>query len=96
VLDETYTVLFKRLPVDLAVNAFKTISTAIENGYLNLVRITPERFDASQKLRLKFQDTDISFTDLTSMAVMQELEITNIMTGDTHFTHVGMNFILFP
>jgi len=56
VLDETYTVLFKRLPVDLAVNAFKTISTAIENGYLNLVRITPERFDASQKLRLKFQD----------------------------------------
>ena len=39
---------------------------------------------------------DISFTDLTSMAVMQELEITDILTGDAHFTHVGMNFVLFP
>jgi len=62
-----------------------------------LVWITPSRFEASQKLRLKFQDKpDISFTDLTSMVVMQELGITDILTGDAHFTHVGMNFVLFP
>lgn len=97
VLDEVYTLLFKRLSVELAVKAFEAISTAIENDYLNLVRITPERFEASQKLRLKFQDKpDISFTDLTSMVVMQELGITDILTGDAHFTHVGMNFVLFP
>jgi len=97
VLDEVYTLLFKRLPVDLAVKAFDTLSTAVENGYLNLVWITPERFEASQKLRLKFQDKpDISFTDLTSMVVMQELGMTDILTGDAHFTHVGMNFVLFP
>jgi len=97
VLDEVYTLLFKRLPIGLAVNAFKTISTAIENGYINLIWITPERFETSQKLRLKFQDKpDISFTDLTSMVVMQELGITDILTDDAHFTHVGMNFVLFP
>jgi len=97
VLDEVYTLLFKRLSVELAIKAFEAISTAIENDYLNLVRITPERFEASQKLRLQFQDKpDISFTDLTSIAVMQELGITDILTGDAHFTHVGMNFVLFP
>jgi len=97
VLDEVYTLLFKRLSVNLAVKAFETLSMAVENGYINLVWITPERFEASQKLRLKFQDKpDISFTDLTSMAVMQELGMTDIMTGDAHFTHVGMNFVLFP
>jgi len=97
VLDEVYTLLFKRLSVELAIKAFDAISTAIENDYLNLVRITPERFEASQKLRLQFQDKpDISFTDLTSIAVMQELGITDILTGDAHFTHVGMNFVLFP
>lgn len=71
VLDEVYTLLFKRLPLSLAVNAFEIISTSLESSCINLIRITPERFEASQKLRLKFQDKpDISFTDLTSMVVM--------------------------
>lgn len=59
--------------------------------------ITPERFDAAQTLRLKFHDKpDISFTDLTSMVVMQELKMSKIITGDAHFTHVGMGFVLLP
>ncbi|MCL5995064.1 MAG: hypothetical protein M1546_03285 [Chloroflexi bacterium] len=48
-------------------------------------------------LRLKFSDKpDISFTDLTSMVVMTELGITQIMTADAHFTHVGMGFQCVP
>jgi len=97
VLDEVYTLLFKRLPVELAQNALETISDSVKNGYLNLEWITPELFKASQKLRLKFQDKpDISFTDLTSMVIMQEYGITDILTGDAHFTHVGMGFVLHP
>ena len=73
------------------------MTTAIEQGYVNLVWMTPDRFETAQKLRVKFHDKpDISFTDLTSMAVMQELEIFEILTGDAHFTHVGMKFILLP
>ncbi len=97
VLDEVYTLLFKRIPMHTAQNALTTISSAVDNGYLRLVWITPERFEAAKRLRLRFQDKpSISFTDLTSMAVMQELGITSILTGDAHFTHVGMGFELVP
>ncbi len=97
ILDEVYTLLFKRVPVDNAKKAVEIISTAIESGYINLVWITPERFKIAQKLRIKFHDKpDISFTDITSITVMQELEISEIITGDAHFTHVGMGFVLLP
>lgn len=97
VLDEVYTLLFKRIPSPWAVQTMESISSAIDMGYLKLVWITPDRFEATKKMRVKFQDKpDISFTDLTSMVVMQELGIVDIITGDAHFTHVGMGFVLCP
>jgi len=97
ILDEVYTLLFKRVPFDVAQKAVEVISHAIEDGYLNFIWVTPERFEAAQALRIKFRDKpDISFTDLTSMVVMQELKICEIVTGDAHFTHVGMGFSLLP
>jgi len=38
----------------------------------------------------------ISFTDLTSMVVMRELGIKDIITGDEHFNGVGMGFKRVP
>jgi len=97
ILDEVYTLLFKRVPFDLARQAVGLISQAIEDGYLNFLWITQERFKVAQTLRIKFHDKpDISFTDLTSMVVMQELKIREIVTGDAHFTHVGMGFVMLP
>ena len=97
VLDEVYTLLFRRVHVTQAQQAVHVISQAMNAGYINLVWITPERFDAAQTLRLKFHDKpDISFTDLTSMGVMLELKMSKIITGDAHFTHVGMGFVLLP
>ena len=76
ILDEVYTLLFKRMPVQIAQKVLETISAAVEDGYDNLIWITPERFEVAQNLRRKFQDKpNISFTDLTSMAVMQEFGI---------------------
>ncbi|MCI5130528.1 MAG: PIN domain-containing protein [Candidatus Electrothrix sp. EH2] len=97
VLDEVWTMLFKRVPFFSARKALEAVGQAIAEGYIVLERISPERFEAAQRLRLRLQDKpDISFTDLTSMTVMEELGITDIMTGDAHFTHVGMGFILLP
>ena len=97
VLDEVYTMLFKRVPFETAQAALESLTQAIKDEYVTLEWITPERFEASQTLRLKFQDKpDISFTDLTSMVVMQECDIVEIVTGDGHFTHVGMGFVLQP
>jgi len=97
VLDEVDTMLFKRVPRETAQTAVKTLWQAIEEEYVTLEWITPERFEHARMLRRKFQDKpDISFTDLTSMCVMQELDVTEIVTGDRHFTHVGMGFVLRP
>ena len=97
VLDEVYTLLFKRVHFENAQKAVELLSRALEQGYISVVWITPERFEKAHKLRMKFQDKpDISFTDLTSMVVMQELDMFDILTGDAHFSYVGMGFVLLP
>ncbi|MCD5416673.1 hypothetical protein LR032_06285 [Candidatus Bipolaricaulota bacterium] len=68
---------------------------AIQNGYLQLERITLERFAQAKRLRLRFQDKPrISLTDLAPMAVMTALGIADILTADTHFVQVGISFQL--
>ncbi len=93
VLDETFTLLFRRLPFKEAKKSQDTIDLAIKEGYLRLVRITAERFEKAKDLRIKFRDKPgISFTDLTSMVVMIEMGISDIITQDDHFTQVGLGF----
>ena len=93
VLDETITLLFRRLPFETAKESLEKIDKAIKEGYLYVEWITPERFEKAKALRLKYNDKPkISFTDLTSMAVMMELGIEDLITEDEHFEHVGMGF----
>lgn len=97
VLDETFTLLFRRLPLSLAEESVGLLDEAIKQGYLNLEWVSPERFWEAKELRLKFRDKPkISFTDLTSMVVMKELGVSSILTDDDHFTHVGMGFEKMP
>ena len=97
VLDETLTLLFRRLSFSLATECMLFLDDAILKGYLILKWTSPEIFEEAKSLRLKFKDKPkISFTDLTSMAVMKELGITSILTDDDHFTHVGMKFEKIP
>ena len=59
--------------------------------------MTPERFEKAIAMRYRFQDKPrISFTDLTSMVVMSEQRIEEILTEDDHFLHVGMGFRKVP
>ena len=97
VLDETITLLFKRLPFNIAKESLTKIDKAIEESYLQMEWVTPERFEKAKELRLKYEDKPkISFTDLTSMVVMNELGIADILTEDEHFGHVGMGLIHRP
>ena len=97
VLDETITLLFRRLPFDLARDSLTLLNESFEKGYLNLEWISPERFEEAKQLRLRFVDKPmISFTDLTSMAIMKGLDIKLVLTGDEHFEQVGMGFKKFP
>lgn len=93
VLDETLTLIFRRLPLQLAKISMESMNNAIAQGYLHVEWITPLRFEEANKMRLKFDDKSrISFTDLASMTVMKELGLRDIVTADDHFEHVGLGF----
>lgn len=97
ILDETFTLLFRRIPYSKARESLEKIDEAIRWGYLRLAWITPERFEKTKELRLRFQDKPgISFTDLSSMVAMQELGLTSVLTEDRHFVEVGFNFRILP
>ena len=75
----------------------ESLFDAIEGDQIKLERITEARFKAAWSLRKKYQDKpDISFTDLTSFVVMQELWINKVLTGDSHFEKVNLGFEIVP
>ena len=93
VLDEVVTLLFRREVFEEAVKFMEGVFESAQQGQLTIERITSERFAAAWRLRKRFQDKPgISFTDLTSMALMQELGVNKILTEDEHFFQVGMRF----
>lgn len=94
VLDETFSRLFRRRPFDEALRFAKGL---LESPFIRVEEITPARFRRAFDLRLTFRDKpDISFTDLTSIAIVQELKITDILTGDRHFVQAGLGFRIHP
>ena len=97
VLDETFTLFFKRLNASQAKGSMLKLSGAFTSDRFHLIQIDDQRFTQAQSLRLKYLDKpQISFTDLTSMVVMQEFAIEQILTEDAHFTHVGLGFECLP
>jgi uncharacterized protein len=94
VLNELLTIMFSRLPFE---SASRFADSVLRSPFITIERITPERFQKAWELRLKFADTPrISFTDFTSMAAMNELGISDVLTADKRFAQVGMNFRLLP
>jgi predicted nucleic acid-binding protein len=94
VLDETFSRLFRRRPFEEASRFAKGL---MQSPFIEIEEITPARFRRAFDLRLTFRDKpDISFTDLTSMAIAVELKIVDILTGDRHFNQAGLGFQTFP
>jgi len=97
VLDETLTLLYKRIGAQRASKAYDSVQAAQETKFLTLEWVDRTRFTEALELRWRYDDKpDISFTDLTSMAVMQELGIADVLTGDAHFEHVGLGLRRVP
>src|SRR5205807_3867201 len=93
VLDEFITLLFRRENFQEAARFVSSIIADAEGGNIRVERVEPARFDAAWNLRQQFQDKPlISFTDLTSMVIMRELGVSDILTEDDHFLHVGFGF----
>jgi predicted nucleic acid-binding protein len=94
VLDETISLLFRRRPFDEVARFTKGLLTS---PFIGIELITRARFQRAFDLRLAFRDKpDISFTDFTSMIVAQDLNVTDILTGDLNFLQAGLGFRLLP
>ncbi|MFZ3214646.1 MAG: PIN domain-containing protein [Candidatus Acidiferrales bacterium] len=94
VLDESLTLIFRRLRFDAAYNFSKAL---LESSFVAVETVTEARFRSAFELRGRFADKpNISFTDLTSIVIMTELKMADILTADAHFAHVGMGFQLLP
>jgi len=97
VLDEVITLIFRRENFDEAARFINAIIAAAGAGYVNIERITPERFAAAWDLRVRLNDkARISFTDLASMIVMRECKVASVLTEDKHFLQVGLGLELAP
>jgi len=97
VLGEAITLLFSRLKGKKGDRVLDKMMATLALPQWTIEEISPERFQRSIQLRRQFRDKpDISFTDLTSMVVMRELGITDILTGDQHFAQVNLGFRLVP
>jgi predicted nucleic acid-binding protein len=97
VLDEVITALFKNVAFSGAIEFIESLFAAIKDKQIKLEMITETRFKSAWSLRKKYQDKpDISFTDLTSFVLMQELEINNVFTCDAHFKQVNLGFEIMP
>ncbi len=97
VLDEVITTLFKNVAFSGAIEFIESLFAAIKDNQIKFERITETRFKTAWSLRKRYQDKpDISFTDLTSFVLMQELEINNVFTGDAHFNQVNLGFEIIP
>lgn len=94
VLDETFTLLFRRRPFD---EALRFATAILKSPSIGVEVVTEGRFRAAFDLRRKFSDKPkISFTDLSSMAIMNELKLTDVLTADGHFGQVGLGFRMLP
>src|SRR5262249_16136086 len=83
VLDELITALFGVLPFGPARQFTGNLLQSLQQGRNRLVFVSPDQFQRAYQLRLKYHDKpDISFTDLTSMVVMQDLGVPEVFTGD--------------
>jgi len=97
VLDEVATLLFVRERFDEAERFLEDLFEAVSRGQIVVEPITPGRFSRAWDFRRRYRDKPtISFTDLTSMAVMTELGLSRIVTEDRHFLQVGLGFELLP
>jgi predicted nucleic acid-binding protein len=97
VLDEFITRVFSRQHFDRGQLFCERLFQSEKDGLLSIERITPDRFQRAWELRLRHRDKPrISFTDLTSFAVMRELGIRHALTADNHYSQVHLGFQILP
>jgi predicted nucleic acid-binding protein len=94
VLSESLTLIRYKMRHDIAVRFWETTRQLDKSGLVEIVRVNQAHEERAWKIFRHYIDQDFSFTDCTSFAVMQELQLSRAFTRDHHFMTMG--FIIVP
>ncbi|MFH2085256.1 MAG: PIN domain-containing protein [bacterium] len=90
ILDETHTLIRVKTDLESALN-FRTLLTKL-GIILKVVRVlAQDEFKAWDWFPKQWKR--LSFTDCTSFAVMQRLDLKDVATFDDHFSRAGFNML---
>ena len=93
IVDETLTLIRFRLGLDAADAWWQQID---RSARLRWERIESDRFERARHLFFQSRDKDLSFTDCTSVTIMRELRLTQVITTDRHFRQMGFQVLPAP
>jgi len=92
VLAESYTIIRLRAGHPVAVGFGEDVRSS---RLLRVEYLTPELLEAAWQIFKTFADKEFSFTDCTSFALMERLQISTAFTFDDHFRQYG-SFVIRP
>ena len=90
VVDETLTLIRFRLGLGAADAWWRQID---QSARVRWERIENDRFERARHVFFQYRDKNLSFTDCTSVAVMRELKLTQVITTDRHFHQMGFQMV---
>jgi len=90
VLDETLTIIRMRLGLPAAKAWWEQVEGS---SRLRWEWIGMERAEKARKAFFRYRDKNYSFTDCTSLVVMQELRLKQALTTDRHFRQMGFQVL---
>jgi len=90
VLDETYTLLLANVGYEKTVESAKRIKALRNKGLLHVIQVTEDIEDSAWLIFERFnKDKFWSFTDCTSKAIMEILDINQVFSFDKNFEQMG-------
>ena len=90
VVDETMTLVRMRLGLTAAKSWWEQLEGS---SRLRWEWIGMERAARARKAFFRYRDKTYSYTDCTSLVVMQELKLKTVLTTDRHFQQMGLQVL---
>lgn len=90
VFDETLTTILVRGSYRQSLLAGEAL---LNSNVIKILPVSSEYFQEAWKLYQKYRDKQFSFTDVTSFAIMRDMEINKVFAFDNHFSQAGFELL---